>query len=122
MAQHAASMLVLKNDAVLCQIVSPRYLSRSSLLRLAGLPCRLLVSYGLHVLTREVHRSSLRRLLCPAQDHFICLIITDLIFILCDVCPLLYPGIGLSVLACDVECHLCNVVAVEINSIQNAIQ
>ena len=24
-------------------------------------------------MTREVHRSSLRRLICPAQDHFICL-------------------------------------------------
>ena len=53
--------------AFLCQIVSLQYLSRSSLHRLAGLPCRLFLSYGL----REVHRSSLRRLKCPAQDHFI---------------------------------------------------
>ena len=57
--------------AVLCHIVSLQYLSRSSLHRLSGLPCRLFLSYGLQVVTREVHRSSLRRLICPAQDHFI---------------------------------------------------
>ena len=52
-------------------IVSLQYLSRSSLHRLAGLPCRLFLSYGLQVVAREVHRSSVRRLICPAQDHFI---------------------------------------------------
>ena len=57
--------------AVLCHIVSLQYLSRSFLHRLAGLPCRLFLSYGLQVVTREVHRSSLRQLICPAQDHFI---------------------------------------------------
>ena len=57
--------------AVLCPIVSLQCLSRSSLHRLAGLPCRLFLSYGLQVVTRVVHRSSLRRLICPAQDHFI---------------------------------------------------
>ena len=57
--------------AFLCHIVSLQYLSRSSLHRLAGLPCRLFLSYGLQVVTREVHRSSLSRLICPAQDHFI---------------------------------------------------
>ena len=52
-----------------CQIVSLQYLSRSSLHRLAGILCRLFLSYyGLQVVTREVHRSSLRRLMCPAQD------------------------------------------------------
>ena len=59
--------------AFLCHIGSLQYLSRSSLHRLAGLPCRLFLSYGIQVVTREVHRSSLRRLICPAQDHFICL-------------------------------------------------
>ena len=54
-----------------CHIVSIQYLSRSSLHRLA--PCRIFLSYGLQVVTREVHRSSLRRLICPARDHFICL-------------------------------------------------
>ena len=53
--------------------MSLQYLSRSSLHRLAGLPYRLFLSYGLQVVTRAVHRLSLRRLICPAQDHFICL-------------------------------------------------
>ena len=57
--------------AFLCHTVSLQYLSRSSRHRLAGLPCRLFLSYGIQVVTREVHRSSLRRLICPAQDHFI---------------------------------------------------
>ena len=57
--------------AVLRHIVSLQYLSRSSLHRLAGLPCCIFSSYGLQVVIREVHRSSLRRLICPAQDHFI---------------------------------------------------
>ena len=57
--------------AVLCQIVSLQYLSRSSLSRFVGLPCRLFLSYGLQWVTREVHPSSLRRSTCPAQDHFI---------------------------------------------------
>ena len=56
-------------------IVSLQYLCRSSLHRLAGLPCRIFLSYGLHVVAREVHRLSLRRLICPAQDHFIFLIV-----------------------------------------------
>ena len=59
--------------AFLCHIVSLQYLSRSSLHRLARLPCRLFLSYCLQVVTREVHLSSLRRLVCPAQDHFIVL-------------------------------------------------
>ena len=59
--------------AVLCHIVSLQYLSRSSFHRLACLRCHLFLSYGLQVVTREVHRSSLRRLICPALDHFIVL-------------------------------------------------
>ena len=57
--------------AFLCHMVSLQYWSRSSLHPLAGLPCRLFLSYGLQVVTREVHRSSLRRLIWPAQAHFI---------------------------------------------------
>ena len=70
--------------AFLCHIVSLQYLSRSSLHRLAGLPCRLFLSYGLQLVTREVHRSSLRRLICPAQDHFIFLtvLIISMTFVL----------------------------------------
>ena len=59
--------------AVLSHILSLQYLSRSSHHRLAGLPCRIFLSYGLQVLTRDVHRSSLRRLICLAHDHYILL-------------------------------------------------
>ena len=55
--------------AVLCHIVSLQCLSRSSLHRLAGL-C---LSYGLQVVTHDVHWSELWRLICPAQVHFISL-------------------------------------------------
>ena len=57
--------------AVLCHIVSLQYLSRSSLHRLAVLLCRLFLSYGLQAVTSEVDRLSLKRLICPANDHFI---------------------------------------------------
>ena len=67
----ACCLQVSQSCAVLCQIVSLQYLSRSPLHRLAGLPCRLFLLYGLLVVTRVVHRSSLRRLICSAQDHFI---------------------------------------------------
>ena len=80
----ACRLQVSLSCAVLCHIVSLQYLSRSSRLRLAGLPCRLFLSYGLQVVTREVHRSSLRRLICPAQDHFIflTLLIISMTFVL----------------------------------------
>ena len=64
------------NDPVLCcplaHIVSLQYLSRSSLHRLAGLPCRLFLSYGIQVVTREVHRSVFEavNMPCPGPFHF----------------------------------------------------
>ena len=67
----ACRLQITLSCAVLCHIVSLQYLSRSSLQRLAGLPCRRFLAYGLQVVAREVHRLSLRRLICPAQDHFI---------------------------------------------------
>ena len=62
------------NDPVLCcplsyrvapvfvQVVSPP---------LGWSPLSSFLVISLQVVTREVHRSSLRRLICPAQDHFI---------------------------------------------------
>ena len=50
-------------------------------------------------MTREVHRSSLRQLICPAQDHFIFLSV-DHIY---DFCPLPDPDVSLSIFVCDVE-------------------
>ena len=67
----ACRLQIILYCAFRCHIVSLQYLSRSSLHRFAALPSRLLLSYGLQVVTREVHRSSLRRLICPAQNHFI---------------------------------------------------
>ena len=54
----ACRLQITISCAFLCHIGSLQYLSRSSLHRLAGLPCRLFLS-------------SLRRLIYPAQDHFI---------------------------------------------------
>ena len=66
--------------AFLCHIVSLQYLS---LHRLALLPCRIFLSHGLQVVPRDVHRSSLRRLICPAQDHFIVLtVLISMTFVL----------------------------------------
>ena len=103
------------NDPV-CHIVSLQYLSRSSLHRLAGPPYRLLWSHGLQVVTREVHRSYLRRLICPAHDHFICLtlliISMTFVFFLTQmlVCLSLYVmlRILLSILVCATATLLCH--------------
>ena len=67
----ACCLHVSLSCVVLCRIMSRQYLCRSSLHRLAGLPCRPFLSYGLQMVTREDHGSSLRRLVCPAQDHFV---------------------------------------------------
>ena len=94
--------------AVLCHIVSLQYLARSSLHRLAGLPCRLFLSYGLQVVTREVHRSSLRRLICPAQDHlmFLTLLIISMTFVfsLTQMLVFLYLYVMLSILLSILVC------------------
>ena len=74
----ACRLQITLSCTFLCHIVSLQYLSRSSLHRLAGLPCRLFLSYGLQVVTREVHRSSSRQLICPAQDHFIVLTVLNI--------------------------------------------
>ena len=82
--QHAVSKLpcLVLSSAISCR--SSICLDQSYLHRLAGLPCRLFVSCGLQVVTREVHRSSLRRLICPAHDHFIFLtvLIISMTFVL----------------------------------------
>ena len=65
--------------AVLCQIVSLQYLSRSALRRLAGLPLCIFLSYGI----REVHRSFLRRMMGLAQGDLIFLTLLIKTFVLC---------------------------------------
>ena len=94
--QHAVSKLTL-SCAVLCHITSLQYLSRSSLHRLAGLPCRLFSSYnGLQVVTREVHRSSLRRLMWTISFFAQCWLYLWLLS-----CP--WPRCWSFYLICDVE-------------------
>ena len=69
--QHAVSKLpcLVLSSAISCRSsICP---TRSSVHRLAGLPCRLFLSYDLQVTIREVHLLSLRRLICPSHDHFI---------------------------------------------------
>ena len=86
---------------VLCHIVSLQYLSRSSIHRLARLSSRIFLSYGLQVVTHEVHRSSLKRLICPAQDHFI--VLTVLIITMTVVLSLTQMLVFLSLYDSDVE-------------------
>ena len=52
------------------------------------------------MVTREVHRSSLRQLICPAQGNFIFSHSFGYIY---DFCPLPDPDVGLSILVCNVE-------------------
>ena len=95
--------------------MSLQYLSRSSLHRLPGLPCRIFLSYGLQVVTREVHRSSLRRLICPAHDHFIFLtvliIFMNCVLFLTQMLAFLslyvMLSILLSILVCAAACLFC---------------
>ena len=97
----ACRLQITLSCAFLCHIVSLQYFSRSSLHRLAGLPCRLFLSCGLQVVTREVHRSSLRRFICPAQDHFI--VLTVLIISMTFVLSLTQMLVFLSLHICDVD-------------------
>ena len=96
----ACRLQITLSCAVLCHIVSLQYLSRLSLHRLAGLPCRIFSSCGLQVVIREVHRSSLRRLICPAQDHFI---FSHSVYYIYEFCPLPDPDVDISIFVCDVE-------------------
>ena len=93
------------NDPVLCcplpyrvapvfvQVVSPP-LGRSPFSSF------LVICHGLQVVTREVHRLSLRRLIRPAQDHFI---FSHSVHYIYDFCHLPDPDVGPSIFVCDVE-------------------
>ena len=67
--QHVVSKLaclVQSSARSCCSRSCPGRLSTAWLVSLVASSC-----HGLQVATRVVHRSSLRRLICPAQDHFI---------------------------------------------------
>ena len=96
--QHAVSKLpclVLSSAILCCSSICPRRLATAWLVSLVVF----FLSYGLQVMTREVHRLSLRRFICPAQDHFSFLSVHYIY----DFCPLTDPGVGPSILLCDVE-------------------
>ena len=70
--QHAVSKLpclVLSSAISFRSSICPGRLSTAWLVSLVVFSCHNI--YGLQVVTREVHRSSLRRLICLVQDHFI---------------------------------------------------
>ena len=72
--QHAVSKLpcLVLSSVISCRSsICPGRLSPAWLVPLVVVSCHL--SYGLQLVTREVHRSSLRGLIYPAQNHFICL-------------------------------------------------
>ena len=71
--------------AALCQTVSLQYC----------LHCRRFLLHGLQVVTRELHRSSLKRLMCLAQDHT-----TDFVY---QFSPLSDPDVARFVLECGVD-------------------
>ena len=82
--QHAVSKLpcLVLSSAMSCRSsICPGRLSIAWLVSLVVFSCH---NYGLQLVTREVHRSSLRRLICPAQDHFIFLtvLIISMTFVL----------------------------------------
>ena len=115
----ARSLQITLSCAFPCRTVSLQYFPRSSLHRLGGLPCRLFLSHGLQVVTREVHRSSLRRLICPAQDHFIFLtvLIISMTFVLSLTQMLVFLSlyvmlsILLSILVCAAASLFCGCLA-----------
>ena len=88
--------------AVLCHIVSLQYLSRSSLHRLAGLPCRIFLPYFFMV-SKWWYAGSIDRLwcgwyACPGPFDF-----SHSVDYIYDFCPLPDPDVGLSIFVCDVD-------------------
>ena len=122
--QHAVSKLAC---IVLSSVISCRssICPRSSLHRLAGLPCCLFLSYGLQVVTRDVHRSSLRRLIFPAQDHFsflkVLIISTTFVFSLIQMLVFLSLYVMLSILFSILVC-VCSVLVWSVSrSLHNCV-
>ena len=77
-------------------------LSAAWLVSLVVFSCHI---YGLQVVTREVHLSSLRRLICPAQDHLIFLTVLTQMLVFLSLYVML--SILLSVLVCAAASLFC---------------
>ena len=106
-AKASACLLqVSLSCAVPCQIVSLQYLSRSLFTACPGRLCSLSSFLVIWSPSGDTGGPSvvLRRLMCPAQDHFIFLIL----LIISDVCPLPDPDvILLSILVCAAASLFC---------------
>ena len=76
--------------------ICPDRLSTAWLVSLVVFSCH----NGLQVVTREVHRLYLRRLICPAQYH---LIFAHSVAYIYDFCPLPVPDVGPAIFVCDAE-------------------
>ncbi len=85
-------------------------------------PCRLFLSYGLRVVTREVHRLSLRRLIHPAQDHFIFLTVwimsMSFVLSLTQMLVLLSMYVMLSILLSILVCAAASLFCANLVSVQ----
>ena len=92
----ACRLQITLSCAVLRHIVSLQYVSRSSLHRLAGLPCRIFLSYGLQVVIREVCEAV--DMPCPGPFHF-----SHSVHYIYELCPLPDPDVDISIFVCDVE-------------------
>ena len=104
--QHAVSKLP-------CLVLSSAISCRSRFIQVVSPPLgwsplsSFLVIYGLQVVTREVHRSTLRRLICSAQDHFICLTVLyiyDVVLSLTQMLVFLSLYVMLSILLSILVC------------------
>ena len=98
MLHHAASKLayIALSSAISC---------RSSIFKVVSPPLGWsTLSYGLNVVTRDVHWSCWRLLMCPSQDPFICVSHCWLYLCLCrSLSSLPDPDVDISVLVYNVE-------------------
>ena len=98
-SKQAIACLVLSSARSCSSSICQGRLSTAWLVSIVVFSCH---NYGLQVVTRKVHRSSLRRLICPAHDNFIfiTLLMISRTFVL-SLSP--DPDVGLSIPVCDVE-------------------
>ena len=113
--QHAVSKLacfVLSSARSCRSSICPSSLSTAWLVSIDVFSCH---NYGIQVVTHEVHRSSLRRLMCPAQDDlmFLTLLIISMTFVLSLTQMLVFLSLyvilsmPLSILVCEAASLFC---------------
>ena len=125
--QHAVSKLaclVLSSARSYRSSICPGHLSTAWLVSLVVFSCHT-IFYGLQVVTRVVHRSSLRRLICPAQDHFIfptlLIISMTFVFSLTQMLVFLSLYVMLSILLSILVCAAASLFCACLVSVQGAV-